>query len=158
VVDLNGNASQVGEQRSRGLELEAKADLTPQLTTIASYAYTDARITKSTNPVEVGQRSENTPYNQASLWMKYNFALFNVPKLSVGAGARYQGTTRASQVPEELPSYTLFDAVASYQLDKNWTLSVNANNLTDKRYTYCEFATCRYGDERELVTAVSFKW
>lgn len=158
IVDLNGNASQVGEQRSRGLELEAKADLTPQLSTIASYAYTDARITKSTIPTEVNQRSENTPYNQADLWLKYNFALFNVPKLSVGAGARYQGTTRASGVPTELPSYTLIDALASYQLDKNWTLSLNANNVTNKRYTYCEFATCRYGDERELVTAVSFKW
>ncbi len=157
-VDLLGNARQIGEQRSRGLELEAKADLTPQLSAIASYAYTDARITKSVNPGEINQRIDDTPYNQAALWLNYDFALLNIPKLKVGAGARYQGTTRATGIPTDQPAYTLFDAMASYQIDKNWTVSVNANNVTNKQYVYCEAAICRYGDERELVTAVNFRW
>ncbi|WP_434577115.1 TonB-dependent siderophore receptor [Pseudomonas sp. Z5-35] len=157
-IDLAGNASQIGEQRSRGLELEAKADVTPELTVIATYAYTDARITKSNIPSEVDQRSEDTPYHQAALWADYNFALFGLPKLKVGGGARYKGTTQASGIDSQMPAYTLFDAMASYQIDKNWDVALNANNVTNKKYTYCEFAICRYGDERELVTSVNFRW
>ncbi|MCL6701731.1 TonB-dependent siderophore receptor [Pseudomonas sp. T1.Ur] len=153
-----GNPQQIGEQRSRGLELEAKADVTPQLTVIASYAYTDARITKSQVQSEVGQRSEDTPYHQAALWADYNFALFGVPQLKVGGGARYKGTTQASLIDSQLPAYTLFDAMASYQIDKNWDIALNANNVTNKKYVYCEASTCRYGDERELVTSVNFRW
>lgn len=157
-IDLAGNASQIGEQRSRGLELEAKADVTPELTVIATYAYTDARITKSNIPSEVDQRSEDTPYHQAALWADYNFALFGLPKLKVGGGARYKGTTQTSGIDSQMPAYTLFDAMASYQIDKNWDVALNANNVTNKKYTYCEFAICRYGDERELVTSVNFRW
>ncbi len=157
--DLAGlNPQQIGEQRSRGLELEAKTDVTPQLSVIATYAYTDARITKSQVQSEVGQRSEDTPYHQAAIWADYNFALFGLPQLKVGGGARYKGTTQASGIDSQMPAYTLFDAMASYQIDKNWDVSVNANNVTNKKYTYCEFAICRYGDERELVTSVNYRW
>jgi iron complex outermembrane receptor protein len=157
--DLAGlNPQQIGEQRSRGLELEAKSDITPQLTVIATYAYTDARITKSVIQSEVGQRSEDTPYHQAALWADYNFALFGVPQLKIGGGARYKGTTQASGIDSQMPAYTLFDAMASYQIDKNWDIALNANNVTNKKYVYCEAAICRYGDERELVTSVNFRW
>lgn len=157
--DLAGaNPTQLGEQRSRGLELEAKADVTSQLSVIATYAYTDARITKSLTQSEVGQRSEDTPYHQAALWVDYNFGLLGLPQLKVGGGARYQGTTQASGIDSQMPAYTLFDAMASYQIDENWDVSLNANNVTNKNYTYCEFAICRYGDERELVTSVNFRW
>ncbi|MEN2396416.1 TonB-dependent siderophore receptor [Pseudomonas halotolerans] len=157
--DLSGqNPRQIGEQRSRGLELEAKTEVTPQLNLIATYAYTDARITKSSTQSEVGQRSEDTPYHQAAVWADYNFALFGLPQLKVGAGARYKGTTQASGIDSQMPAYTLFDAMASYQIDKNWDVTLNANNVTNKKYTYCEFAICRYGDERELVTSVNFRW
>lgn len=149
---------QTGEVRSRGFELEAKTDLTPTLNLIASYAYIDARITQSNNPAEVGQRSEDTPYHQAALWADYRLSELGLPNLRVGGGARYKGTTQASGVPSAMPAYTLYDARASYEIDSNWEVSVNANNVTNKRYTYCEFAICRYGDERQLVSAVTYRW
>lgn len=149
---------QTGEIRSRGLELEAKADVTPALSVIASYAYTDARITKSAIATEVGQRSEDTPYHQAALWTSYDFVNWGIPQLTVGAGARYKGTTQASGIDSAMPAYTLFDAMARYQIDDNWSVTLNANNLTNKQYTYCEFAICRYGDERTLLTSVNFNW
>ena len=149
---------QTGEIRSRGLELEAKADVTPALSVIASYAYTDARITKSAIATEVGQRSEDTPYHQAALWTSYDFVNWGIPQLTVGAGARYKGTPQASGIDSAMPAYTLFDAMARYQIDDNWSVTLNANNLTNKQYTYCEFAICRYGDERTLLTSVNFNW
>lgn len=155
---IGGTYRQTGEVRSRGFELEAKADVTPALSVIASYAYTDARITKSAIPTEVNQRSEDTPYHQAALWASYDFVNWGIPQLTVGAGARYKGTTQASGIDSAMPAYTLFDAMARYQIDENWSVTLNANNLTDKEYTYCEFSSCRYGDERNMLTSVNFTW
>lgn len=149
---------QTGEVRSRGLELEAKADVTQALSLIASYAYTDARITKSAITTEVGQRSDDTPYHQAALWTSYDFINWGIPQLTVGIGARYMGTTQASLMDSPTPAYTLFDAMARYQIDDNWAVTVNASNLADKQYVQCGDTTCRYGDERTLLTSVNFNW
>lgn len=149
---------QTGEVRSRGLELEAKADITSALSMIATYAYTDARTTKSAIAAEVGQRTDETPYHQAALWTSYDFVNWGIAQLTVGAGARYMGTTQASGVDSATPAYTLFDAMARYRIDDNWAVTVNANNLTDKRYVQCSFTSCSYGDERTLLTSVNFTW
>lgn len=149
---------QTGEVRSRGLELEAKADVTSALSVIATYAYTDSRTTKSATAAEVGQRTDETPYHQAALWTSYDFVNWGIPQLTLGAGARYMGTTQASGMDSAMPAYTLFDAMARYQIDENWAVTVNASNLTDKRYAQCSFATCQYGDERTLLTSVNFNW
>lgn len=156
--DSNGDPKQTGEVRSRGLELEAKADVTPALSVIATYAYTDARTTKSAIAAEVGQRSDDTPYHQAALWTSYDFINWGIPQLTVGAGARYMGTTQASLMDSAMPAYTLFDAMARYQIDEHWAVTVNASNLTNKSYAQCSFSTCHYGDERTLLTSVNFNW
>ncbi len=158
-TDNNGDPQQTDEVRSRGLELEAKADVTTALSLIASYAYTDARITKTVDPDKsVGQRSDDTPYHQAALWASYDFVNWGIPQLTVGAGARYMGTTQASEMDSAMPAYTLFDAMARYQIDDHWNVTVNASNLANKRYTQCSFSTCQYGDERTLLTSVNFNW
>nr|WP_314872696.1 TonB-dependent siderophore receptor [uncultured Pseudomonas sp.] len=149
---------QTGEVRSRGLELEAKADVTSALSMIATYAYTDARTTKSAIAAEVGQRTDETPYHQAALWTSYDFVNLGIVQLTVGAGARYMGTTQPSGMDFASSAYTLFDAMARYRIDDNWAVIVNANNLTDKRYVQCSFTSCSYGDERTLLTSVNFTW
>lgn len=156
-TDINFSV-QVGEVRSRGFELEAKTEVTPNLSLISSYAYIDARITKSDIASEIGQRSEDTPYHQAALWADYRLAALGIPQLRIGGGARYKGTTQASGVPSSMPAYTLYDARASYEIDPHWEVALNANNVTNKRYTYCEFAICRYGDERQLVSSLTYRW
>ncbi|MBV7564854.1 TonB-dependent siderophore receptor [Pseudomonas sp. sia0905] len=157
-TDSNDIPRQTGEVRSRGLELEAKADVTEALSLIASYAYTDARITKSALADEIGQRSDDTPYHQAALWTSYDFVNWGIPRLTVGAGARYMGTTQASKIDSATPAYTLFDAMARYQIDDNWAVTVNASNLTNKHYVLCGDSTCQYGDERTLLTSLNFNW
>lgn len=157
-TDSNEIRRQTGEVRSRGLELEAKADVTEALSLIASYAYTDARITKSALADEIGQRSDDTPYHQAALWTSYDFVNWGIPRLTVGAGARYMGTTQASKIDSATPAYTLFDAMARYQIDDNWAVTVNASNLTNKHYVLCGDSTCQYGDERTLLTSLNFNW
>lgn len=155
---LAGDLTQIGQRRARGLELEAKAELTDYLTMVSSYSYTDARITKSEELLQLGQRSENTPYHQAALWMTYDMAQLGIDGLSVGSGVRYTGTTRASGIDKPIPGFTLVDAMVRYEVSKNITLSLNASNLFNKEYAVCEFAKCLYGDGREVMVSSSFRW
>ena len=155
---LAGDITQIGQRRARGFELEAKAELTDYLTMVGSYSYTDARITKSEELLELGQRSENTPYHQAALWMTYDVTQLGIDGLTVGGGVRYTGSTSASGIGKPIPGYTLVDAMVRYELTKNITLSLNATNLFNEEYAVCEFAKCLYGDGREVMVSSSFKW
>lgn len=149
---------QSGQVRSQGLELEAKADLGRGASLIASYAYTDARITRSTIASEIGQRSEDTPFHQAALWLDTSFASLGLPQLTTGVGARYKGSTQPSGMPRAMPAYTILDAMLSYRLSRNWQLTANVSNLANKQFTYCEFAICNYGDERQATATLSYQW
>ncbi len=155
---LAGDITQIGQRRARGFELEAKAELTDYLTMVGSYSYTDARITKSEELLELGQRSENTPYHKAALWMTYDVTQLGIDGLTVGGGVRYTGSTSASGIDKPIPVYTLVDAMVRYEVTKNITLSLNATNLFNEEYAVCEFAKCLYGDGREVMVSSSFKW
>ena len=151
--------TQIGEVRSRGVELEAKTALGPNANLVAAYTYTDTRTTKSSpvTPDQVGRRTANTPYNQFSLWSDYRFGDFGLPGLKVGGGVRYVGPTRATWVEGEVPSFTLVDTRVSYETG-SWVYALNATNLTDK--TYIESCTygCFYGEPRSIVGSVSYQW
>lgn len=155
-----GFQAQMGEVRSRGVELEAKTELGPNANLVAAYAYTDARTTESSpaTPDQEGERSANTPYNQFSLWGDYRFGDFGLPGLKLGAGLRYVGATRPlSFLDGEVPSFTLIDTRVSYETGP-WVYALNATNLTDK--TYIESCTygCFYGEPRSIVGSVSYQW
>ncbi|MCA0849793.1 TonB-dependent siderophore receptor [Salipiger thiooxidans] len=156
--DLAGNLTQIGQQRTRGLELEAKAKLSSNLSMVASYSYTDARITRSEQSEQVGQRSEDTPYHQASLWLGYDMAGVGIEGLTVAGGVRYKGDTMASGIDGSIPGYTLLDAMLRYELSDGLDVSLNVTNLLDKEYAYCEFSSCRYGDAREISVSINHRW
>lgn len=158
-TDLTGDTVQFGETRSRGVELEAKADITTNLSATASYTYTDAKITDDVVASRVGTRIDGVPYHMASLWADYRLTALGLPKLVVGGGARYMGTSRtsSSDTDEKVPAYTLFDAKVSYEVDKNWTVAMKAQNLANENYLFCN-ASCRYGDERALIGSVDYRW
>lgn len=156
---LTNTYVQYGKTRSKGLELEAKSDLTDNLQLSAGYAYTDTHVLQDQAASNVGKRIEGVPYHSASLWASYRLASLGLEKLRVGAGARYTGTTRTtpSAYDGKIPGYTLVDALLSYELDSHWQLQAKAQNLFDKKYLYCN-TTCRYGDERSLIGSVTYQW
>ncbi|MDR7127290.1 TonB-dependent siderophore receptor [Pseudotabrizicola sp. 4114] len=156
--NLAGDLTQIGQQRARGFELEAKGDLTDSLSVAAAYAYTDARITRSETAAEIGQRSENTPYHQASLWLNWDLAQVGLPGLTIGSGIRYNGTTAASGIDKPIPGNTLVDALVRYEVKDGLDISLNATNLFDKKYASCDFGTCRYGDRREVTLTARHRW
>lgn len=149
---------QTGEVRSRGIELEGRTDLTRELSVIGSYAYTDARTTRTTVASALNRRVAAVPYNMFSMWVDYKLTALGVPHLSVGAGARYIGQTAADNVGRTVPGYVLVDARIAYDIG-NWTLSVNGTNLSGRHYVSCLSSTsCRYGDDRSVISTLAYRW
>ena len=150
---------QTGEARSRGFEIEAKGRVGRYTNVIAAYAHTKAEITESNNPGEVGQRLPNVPRNQFTLWGDHQMAQFGLPKLKLGLGTRYIGSTEDVQgTGEKVSAYTLFDAMASYDISSTWRISFNARNLSDKKYLNCSGALCLYGEPRKVILAATMRW
>lgn len=147
---------QVGEVEIEGVELEAQLAW-ESLDVYASYAYTDAVISKSNNPSEVDKTLSATPEQQASIWATYRPESWGGFK--IGAGVRYVGNTSDGYVSYngeniflETPSYTLFDAMIGYDWD-NYSLSIDVDNLTDKTVlTSClARGDCFYGQQRTIM-------
>ncbi|MEX0269199.1 TonB-dependent siderophore receptor [Leptolyngbyaceae cyanobacterium UHCC 1019] len=132
-VNNPGFSVQVGEQRSRGIEFDIAGELLPGWKLIASYAHTDAQITKD-NSLTVGNRLNNVPRNSASLWTTYTLQNGDLKGLGIGAGAFYVGD-RAGDLANsfEVPSYTRLDAAVFYQRDR-FRVALNFKNLANTRY------------------------
>lgn len=150
--DHPGYAIQTGEQRSRGFEIEGRAEVTRQLDLIAALAVTNARITKSNTGTE-GAHPASVPRNMASLWADYR--LDAVPNMSIGWGMRRTGEQEVGRIA--VPAYTVYDAALRYQRDK-WQFALNIKNLADKTYFAACPSLCYYGDERNVVLTARYKW
>ncbi len=140
IPDDNGFTQQAGDQRSRGFELEANADLTGGLTGLVSYAYTDSELTRFSETILIptfppafltvdrsGNRSAFSPEHLAKIWISQRFN----SGLTVGGGIRYVGSQFIAEDNEtELDAYALLDFVAAYVIG-DWRLSLNLDNVTD---------------------------
>lgn len=127
---------QVGEQRSRGIELDIAGEILPGWNIIASYAHTDAEVTED-NELSIGSRLANVAENTASLWTTYEIQSGNLQGLGFGLGLFYVGERSGFagfDPPEfELPSYLRTDAAIYYRRD-NWQAQINFRNLFDIEY------------------------
>ena len=134
-VDPNNSdfSIQVGEQRSRGVELDVTGEILPGWKAIASYAYTNAEVTKD-NIYPVGNRLEDVPDNQASLWTTYELQNGDLKGLGFGLGLFYVGT-RAGDLDNsfELPDYLRTDAAIYFRRDA-LKAAINIRNLFDTEY------------------------
>ncbi len=154
-----GNYRQLGEARSRGLEMEAIAELTPSLSLIGAYTWYDMKITDGT-PDEIGKLPTGVPQQFGSLWVNYAFTGEKTEGLSVGGGVRWMGKSFAD-VKNTLvvPSYTVVDGALRYEKER-FSLALNVNNLFDEQYVGgCASPTaCYYGKGREFQLTLSTKW
>ncbi|MEH1939592.1 MAG: TonB-dependent siderophore receptor [Nostoc sp.] len=124
---------QVGEQKSRGIELDVAGDILPGWKVSASYAYTNAEISKD-NSLTVGNRLEDVPENQASLWTTYEIQNGDLKGLGFGLGLFYVGARAGdSDNSFELPDYFRTDAAIYYHRDA-WKAGINIRNLFDTEY------------------------
>jgi len=159
-----GYQVQTGEIRSRGLELEAATKVGKNLDLLASYAHTDAKVTKS-NGADLGTVPSGVPKQTIALWARYSFNTPELQGLQIGAGVRrIMGTSGyvlgSTPTPDKLPDYSVVDALVAYDTGA-WRAALNVNNLFDKKYIQsCYYATttCFYGAERSAVASLTLRW
>lgn len=152
--------SQLGEVRSRGVELEGKINLNTNWKTISAFSYTDLEVTEDLNASLIGNTPVLIPETQASLWLDYTVANGTFEGVSLGAGVRYQGESWAdAENTKKVPAATLVDAAIRYEKN-DWTASLNVANLFDKEYVAgCQgLQTCGYGESRTFTLKLSKKW
>jgi iron complex outermembrane receptor protein len=142
--------NQLGQTKTRGIELEARGRLTRDLDLVAHVNHTD-----------LDDQLEGLPRDQASAWAKYRFTLAGLPGFSVGAGVRWLGSfsDRSSGVGPEVPSVALVDALLAYDTAA-WRFALNATNLGDKRYfsTCLSRGDCWYGARRNVVATATYRF
>ena len=153
-------STQTGEVTSRGLELEAVANLQPGFKVVGSFTTYNLFVSKDLNPALIGTVPTNTPRQLTSLWGDYTFQDGPLRGFGFGGGVRYVGASYADQANTmPVPSYALLDAAVHYEID-GWRLGLNAFNLSDKTYvSSCSSANaCFYGDRRRVTASVGYRW
>jgi catecholate siderophore receptor len=148
LVDRN-TYQNAGKSRVDGAELSASGKVTDKWQVFAGYSYldselVDAGLTGRNGAVSAGaaqasgNNMPNTPRNSFSLWTTYEL----MPKLTIGGGAFYVDKVYGDPANTVyVPSYTRYDAMASYKLNKHVDFQVNVQNLTDKTYYDKAFTT-----------------
>ena len=119
-----------GEQRSQGIELDLVGEILPGWNVIASYAYTDARVTED-NAIPEGNRLFNAPTNSANLWTTYEVQEGDLEGLGFGVGFNFVGEREGDLANSfDIGSYFLTNAAVSYRRN-NWRFALNARNIFD---------------------------
>ncbi|HYP17071.1 MAG TPA: TonB-dependent receptor [Opitutus sp.] len=137
-------SANLGETRTRGVELQAVGRLGSAVRLIAGYAYLDNELTR-VDPTFVGTRAGNVlpgiPLHSGNLWAVYEAPTGALRGLGFGAGLFAQGDIFAStQNRARYGSWTQFDAVLYYKRDR-WKVQLNAKNLTDETYNLAQAGT-----------------
>ncbi|MBB5065822.1 TonB-dependent siderophore receptor [Granulicella mallensis] len=158
------NTIQTGAERSRGIELEVKANPLQGLNLTASYTYDPVKITSTTIPDQLGTSPVATPRSMGSVWGDYVLHTRTARGLGFGGGVRttsstYGGLGDSLHPSITVPSYTLFDGALHYDLER-WRVAVNGANLADKRYVpSCSgIDNCYYGYRRTVNGSLRFTW
>lgn len=160
-------SQQEGVSNIKGFELEGQT-IIGDFSLDASFSYIETEDPD-------GFRFEAVPETQASAWGVWAPSNYGLDGLRIGAGVRYTGgnQSRGIAVPSpfnpvqidvapfvvETDSYTLVDALISYDFDFV-TVSVNARNLFDDEfYASClARGDCFVGERRTVVGRVAFRF
>ncbi len=127
---------QVGKKRVQGVEISAVGKLTDNWALSAGFTTIDATVETGASVANDG--SDNlayTPKSAFTAWSTYRLPF----GLTIGGGARYngslkRGTDGAIGTPAYTDSYWVFDALASYPVNRHFDLQLNLYNLFDNDY------------------------
>ncbi len=155
--------SQVGKRRVQGVELGLVGNVTKDLSVSVGYSNMDSKIVHGA-PTQQGGVIVFSPKNTFTSWVTYKLPL----GITVGGGMRYADTSaRSSNIAAptsnllQAPAYWVGDAMASYDVTKNWQVQVNVYNLFDRKYMQSlNNGGSRYtpGQERNGLVSVNAKF
>lgn len=144
----NGTSQNAGKKVINGIEVGFTGQLTDAWSLYGGYTWLDSELKDNgyvcATPVGRacpsgvykvspynGNVFPNTARHSANLWTTYSFPF----GLTLGAGATYSDKQYGDVANTKwVPSYTRWDAMASYAIQDNISLQLNLQNLTDKTY------------------------
>jgi catecholate siderophore receptor len=134
IADPSGNGLffPSGSHKIRGFETALTGYITPDWQSTFGYAYTDARIASDTSTTIVaGNRVQLVPYNQFSLWNKYQIS----PTWAAAVGVIYFSDSFASSDDSiRLPGFVRVDAGLYAKINETWRAQLNIENVFDRGY------------------------
>ncbi|MNZ25119.1 Ferric-pseudobactin BN7/BN8 receptor precursor [compost metagenome] len=143
---------------SEGYELELSGELLPGLQASAGYTFVDVQ--------DAEHRHAKTYAPKHLLRAATTYRLPQLPQLKVGANLSWQDAIHrdvsladGSTGKIEQDSYALVGLMASYDIDPNWSVAANLNNLTDEKYiSSLYWEQGYYGAPRNASMTVSWKY
>ncbi len=143
-----------GDFKSHGVELQASGEVVPGLDLLGGYTY--VRIDDDN-----GERARKyVPTHSVRAMATYR--LPGLPQMKVGARASWQtAVENDSNSAIHQNAYGLVDLMTSYDIDSNWSTSLNLNNVTDRKYLlslYDNATTASYGAPRNVTASVTWKY
>ncbi len=141
IPDATGFSRQVGDQRSRGVELDLSVQPRPGWVTAATYAYTDAELTSFSELVPLlppdfrvidrsGNRAPFAPRHLFSLWTSKHFE----GGLGLALGLRSMSHQYVAEDNRyAIGAYATLDAMLSYEV-RRLRFRLHLKNLTGTEY------------------------
>jgi iron complex outermembrane receptor protein len=166
---------QAGEVRSRGVEIEASAELPYGFNTKVAFSRQSVKELKDINADNVGHGLLSVGRGGITANLDWSPKSGPAEGLTIGGTVRhidsvYAGlytTDNVNFTPTRTPAVTLFDALIRYDLGKAMprlegvSLGLNATNLFDKKYLsscMAPYSWCWYGDRRTVQGTIGFSW
>lgn len=152
---------QLGEEQSKGVELNLSGNILPNWSIVAGYAFNDAKITEADVEEVIGRQKPNAPRNTANFWTKFLFEKGSFKDLGIGLGYNYVsdrfGSIVSAAQPDIFPSYGIFDAALYYKLNKV-QFQINVNNVFNETHWVGGYDVIRAfpGSPRTIMTTVSY--
>lgn len=168
-VDPNNYNMPAGEVESQGVELDMSGQIADGLRLYGSYAYTDAEVTKDnaafTGLSLTGRQLANVPKHSANVLMIKDFVLAG-NKASFGGGVQYVGEREGAQAAFsavdffQLKSYTVWKAVAAYDVSDKLKLSLDVDNVFNKVFYASSYSLywIMPGSERSFMLTARYKF
>jgi len=150
-----------GENEVEGLEFGLTGNLTSRLSAQIGITVMNAKVTKSVDPANEGKTLGNFADQSASLHLRYQAT----PRFAFGGTVSYESERFAGQPDSAaneglaVPEYTVFDAFASYNFNRDLSLRLNVNNVFDEDYylaAYRSGAFTYIGDRRNARLTLKY--
>ena len=159
---VNGNLQSGAAYQVEGIDLEVSGNITDRWSVFGGLVLMRSKVLQSLNPANIGLQMANIAHESFSMLSKYKFD----GGWELGGQAVYRskiyGGTFGANTGTELPSYWRFDAFVEKKIDKNWTMKLYAQNLTNKLYydtlyrSATPFVAVAPGRAFYLVTSAKF--
>lgn len=134
---------------SEGYEVEVSGELLHGLQATAGYTFVDIRDAEDRHAVTYSPKH--------MLRASTTYRIPGLEQLKVGASMSWQDETRNGIAEQD--AYGLVNLMASYEIDRNWAVSANLNNLTDEKYlTSLYWSQAYYGAPRNASMTVSWNY